>query len=463
VANDVKNRSCDGERQNDVFMNKLLNFGNGLRVTALMIATSLAFGAQADSGRTLTQLLVEKGVITESEAATIGAQTPAGLVELLVAKGIISSDEAASLEAPSRGLVASHPAPAPEAAPAPASPLVQAKEKVVEKLTVFGRVHGQWDLLSTDYDSAENPDTVNNLFLRRVYLGAKADFADGVSGTINGTFANGADGTSTLEKGIIEIELSPNHTLTAGYQKVFLGYEEVMSSSKIAAVERSVATRYFTEDLDMGARHTGVFLTGEYDSGIYFNLAATNSEANNVSGSSTTDAIALWAALGWQGDLAGGSLDAGVAAGRIPDTLVDGETDTVWDLYANFKTGNFNLLAEILGGKLGGAGDAKPLSYTLTPSFKLSRQFELVGRFSHLDTDGGRGADISTVFRRAPENGGARFDDVSAYYLGGNWYIRGNALKLSAGYEWASFEDNLNGSQGDANVDGFRTRLQLHF
>lgn len=444
-------------------MKSILNLGYGLQVTAFLITTSLAIGAQADAGRSLTDLLVEKGVITESEAAGIGLETPSGLVELLVAKGVISTDEAASLETPSVGGQRAAVAATPVAHDSSPGTVFRAKEKTVETLTLFGRVHGQWDLLSTDYESEDDPDSVNNLFLRRVYLGAKAEFAEGLSGTINGTFANGASGSSTLEKGIIQFEVSPDHVLTAGYQKVFLGYEEVSSSSKIAAVERSVGTRYFTEDLDLGARHTGLFLTGETDSGIYFNIAATNAEANNVSGSSPTNAIALWAQLGWEGDFAGGSLDVGAATGNIPDTLTDGETDMVWDLYANFNTGNFNLLAEVLGGKLEGAGDAKPVSYTLIPSFKLSPQLELVGRISHLDTDGGRGADISSVFRRAPENGSARYDDVSAYYLGTNWYIRGNTLKLSAGYEWASFEDNLTGSQGDADVDGFRTRLQLLF
>ena len=442
-------------------MKTIKNLKNAILVSALTTALWLPLGAQAGSSATLTELLVQKGVISQAEANSLTGPASLGLVDLLVAKGVLSEAEAGSLQVPTQSTTA-------VASAAPVSSgddsfVVKAKEKAVKSLTFSGRIHGQWDLLSTDYDNASSPDDENNLFLRRVYLGAKAGFGEGLSGTINGNFANGADGTAELEKAIVEWEFSDNHTLAAGFQKVPFGYEETTSSSKIATVERSVGTRYFTEDLDLGARHTGLFLSGEYESGLYFALAATNSEDNNVSGSSSTDEIAFWARVGWEGEVAGGKLDAGVAAASIPDTLSNGETDTVWDLYANFKTGNFNLFAEVLGGKLAGAGDAKPVSYTILPSFKINKQFELVGRFSHIDADGGIGADISSVFRRAPENGGARFDEVSAYYVGGNWYIRGNTLKLSAGYEWASFEDNLTGSQGDADVDGFRTRLQLLF
>jgi hypothetical protein len=286
-------------------MNFLINSLKGIRVTALLISSSLALGAEPGSGRTLTELLVEKGIISETEAAQVQSGTPAGLVELLVNKGVISTDEAASLGRADQ--TRSHPQPAskPAVEKADRSLVVNTVNEGVRNLTFSGRLHAQWDLISTDYERTADPDSVNNLFLRRIYLGATMDFADGLSGNINGNFANDAPGTSNLERGFIQYALSDHHQLRVGYQKVFLGYKEVKSSSEIYAVERSVATRYFTEDLAMGARHTGLFLNGEYDSGIYFNLAATNSEANNISGPSSTDAIALWAQLGWQGDFAG--------------------------------------------------------------------------------------------------------------------------------------------------------------
>ena len=433
---------------------------------SLAVATWLPLNAQESDSLSLKELLIQKGIITEAEASGLipsekGGET--GLAALLVRKGVISQAEADRLAVPGPG-----PAPVKPVVPAREDRFVaKAKEKAVESITFSGRLHGQLDALSTSYDQAADPDDEVNLFLRRIYLGAEASFADNLKATINANFANDAEGTAEIEKALITWSLSEFHTVSAGFTKVPMGYEETTSSSKIAAVERSVGTRYFTEQLDLGARHTGLFLNGEYPGGFTFTLAATNPEANSVSASSSTDKIALWGQVAWEGELAGGTLEAGLGAARIPETLNPGRTDTVYDLYANWKKGDFNLLLEYLQGDIDGegrtGGDANPVAFTFLPSYRLNKNWELVARYSHVDADGGIGADISTVFRRAPENGSALFDDVTAYYLGGNWYIRGNTFKLSAGYEWARFEDNLTGSQGNADVDGFRTRLQLLF
>jgi len=445
-----------------------------LLMACLTVATWLPLNAQGDNPSNLTELLVSKGILTSTEVNSLNTTDPAtekALVALLVDKGVISSAEADSLAMSSRSsMLASSSSAAgstSSASPAPEteSTLVKAKDKAVKTLTISGRIQGQWDVLSTSYDNAPDPDSENNLFLRRLYLGAEAKFADNLKGYINMDLGNGADGDAQLEKAVIEAGLSEHHTLTVGFQKVIFGYEEYTSSSKMKAVERSVGTRYFTEDFN--ARHAGVFFSGAYDSGLIFDLAVTNPEGNSVSASSGTDSLAYWGRLGWNGDIGDISVSTGVAGGYIPDIRVNGKADTVWNAYANLNTGPFNLLVEFLGAtaedaKLTG-GDAQPITFTFLPSFQINDSFEVVLRYSQIDSDGGIGADISRVFRRAPENGSALYDDVQAYYIGGNWYIRGNTLKLSAGYEWAKFEDNLTGTQGDADGEGFRTRLQLLF
>ncbi|MEX0322869.1 MAG: porin [Puniceicoccaceae bacterium] len=437
-----------------------------LRLRYALLAATLVTSTwlYANPQQSLADLLVKKGVITQAEASGISPSgvVQSGLVNLLIEKGVISAAEADSL-------AASAPAPAPAPiASAPASAPKQftlAKDKLVTGLTISGRIQGQMDVLSTDYDNASDPGSETNLFMRRIYLGASAKFADNLSGTVNANFAK-TSGTGKIEKAVIEYGMGDYHTLIAGYQKTPMGFEETTSSSKIAAVERSVGTRYFTEQLDLGARHTGLFLEGEYDGGMYFTIAATNPVQGAVSSSSSTDKIAIWANIGWEGDVGEGTLNTGAGYARVPETLSSGNTDSIWNLYANYNAGKFNILAELIGADLEGAGymgDASPIAFTLLPSFKVSDDIEFVARYSQVDADNGIGADISSTFRRAPENGSAKYNDVQAYYLGGNWYIRGNTLKLSAGYEWAKFEDNLSGSQGDADVSGFRTRVQLLF
>lgn len=432
-----------------------------------LASLSILPALQGATDAKLVDLLVANGTITRDQAANIevshGAGTDPALIALLVSSGALTSAQA-------NQLTATRPEPsAPAAAAAPAagssSMVVKAKEKAVQALTISGRVHAQLDVLNTDYDNVDSPDDEVNLFLRRIYLGAEAQFAEGLTGIINTNFGN-TGGTGEIEKAIVSIDLGDFHSLDVGYQKVPFGYEETTSSSKIPAVERSIATRYFTEQLDYGARHSGIYFNGNYDSGVAFTLALTNPTQGSVAESSSSDQIAAWGRASWSGKAGDTSLEFGLNGGIIPDQRTDEVTDLVWGAFANVSFSDFKLGIEYLAGSLedaAGSQNANPQGLNLTGAWKLNNTFELIARAAFLDADGGVGADISDTFRRAPENGSAKFDQAEAYYFGGNWYIRGNTLKLSAGYEWANFSDNLTGLQGDATVSGLRTRLQLLF
>ncbi|MGA1128356.1 MAG: porin, partial [bacterium] len=63
-------------------------------------------------------------------------------------------------------------------------------------------------------------------------------------------------------------------------------------------------------------------------------------------------------------------------------------------------------------------------------------------------------------FRRANDGAAKTYDEARSYYIGGNWYIDGDNLKLTFGYEFADYE--ANGGE-DADVDGLRARLQILF
>lgn len=423
-------------------------------------ATALVGASDPD----LVNLLVQNGVLTSEQASALdtrdGATTDPQLLDALVASGAISAGQRANLASRS----SSEATPSDTASTR--SPVVKPKEKVVDSLTLSGRIHLQGDFLQTDYAGASDPSDEKNLFLRRVYLGASADFTDRISGTLNANFGTDASGTAELEKAVIAYELSDEWTLAGGFQKAPFGFEETTSSSRLLTVERSIATRYFTEQIDYGGRFAGLFLDGDYDSGFYFSAAITNSDQGKVSSSSTNNELALWGRAGWKGEVGAGQLKIGVNGGRLEDQRVNGSTDFIWSAYANYKVSDFDFTFEYLGGTLedtSGGSDANPVGLYLTGAWQLNPSFQLVGRVSTFDADGGVGADISDTFRRAPENGSALYDEAQAYYIGANWYITGNSLKLSAGYEFVEYEKNLTGQQGDAEADGFRTRLQLLF
>lgn len=325
------------------------------------------------------------------------------------------------------------------------------------------------DWLDTHYGDNADAERERNMFIRRLYFGVEANLAENISGKFVADFDNDAEGIGDVETALITLGLNPYHSLSAGYTKVPFGAEETTSNKSIPAVERSIVTNYFSNQLGYGARFTGLFFNGQYDNGSYFELALTNAEGKTVSASTRSDSFATWGNIGWTGTFGSLSLDTGLVHGYIPDMRQDGLEDHVLNAYMKWDADRWHVLTELYYGDLenaqaDGNGDSNPLAYHIMPVYRLSENFDLVGRFASLDTDMGVGADIGTVFRRAPELGGADYDRARAYYLGGNWYIHGNSLKLSAGYEWVQFDKDFSGQdKGDANSHGIRTRLQLLF
>ncbi len=134
-----------------------------------------------------------------------------------------------------------------------------------------------------------------------------------------------------------------------------------------------------------------------------------------------------------------------------------------------FQTAVELLGASIKSGRQGGVDNSDPLGANLILSLQQNDELEYVVRFSFLDGDH-RGIRVSDAIRRAedPESDPA-YDIVIAGYIGVNWYIDGDDIKLSAGYEYADFDQRLDGSGKDLNggdptvVQGLRAALQMQF
>ena len=137
---------------------------------------------------------------------------------------------------------------------------------------------------------------------------------------------------------------------------------------------------------------------------------------------------------------------------------------TAFGIHGSYDIGNFTVSAEGLFGtvedqKVAGE-DVDVTGFTLTPSYKINDKWELVAAYSVADTDGGFMLDADDLVRRSGVGKG--YDEGTSYYIGFNYYIIGNDLKLSGGYEFAEFEDGTGGAE-DVDIDAFRLRLQALF
>jgi hypothetical protein len=392
--------------------------------------------------------------LTALSALLMGSTTYAAsndaLLDLLVQKGVLTQNEATAVAAELK-----------EEAPA----YVTAKGKAVSDIKLTGRLQLQYDGLSNDGDNSSQ----SGFYFRRVRLGAEAKLFDNYYANLIAAFG-GDDGSVDLDKAVIGWKYDPMATFEAGYTKVPFGYYETTSSAKIKTVERSIANRFFAEDdgLRFNARHTGLFAKGDLGSGFSYAAAVvTNSEGNERSDRvrNDNDGLAVFGRLQWESD----SLLLGADLGFKQDGsnfVDDGKPGAEGDLFgyglhAKYSVGDFTVTGEVLGATVEnvvGNDDADILGFTVIPSYKINDKWEVVASFSAIDTDGANLLDADDLVRRS--NAPGLYETGQSYYLGFNYFIVGNDLKLTAGYEFAEFEDT-NGN--DLEVNGVRLRLQALF
>ncbi|HVU38471.1 MAG TPA: porin [Opitutales bacterium] len=438
-------------------------------------------------------------------AAFLSAVSPAfaqdkATLDLLVKKGVITQAEADG--------VAKSSATVP----------VTAKDSAVKSLKLEGLIQTQLDWLSTDDKAAgaSNPPATAEFLIRRAYFGALADLGNGWNGEIEFDFASGAKAAGgyqaaltpqpNFEKITITKRLDDLYgNLTAGYRKVNFTLEEYTALSALKPIERSILSNYFDSGFKgnsattstgtrpgFASRHTGIYWDGRvFDTGFFYGVAVTNGVQSALSYTTAggLNRFAGWAYLGYNGTL-GDSLvyKTGVNFGYTPEgnslaaqsnsiygynPYVSLTYDKNWQLDAEF------IQAVITNGRGRNAAGtvterAAPYGFNLTPSYKLSKDWEIVGRYTYLFTDG-RGTTISDVVNDGTDTAVAgtanRYNDAQSFYIGINWNAVGDSVKVLLGYEWTEFTHrNVAGNQAAASltgpradVSGLRARLQLQF
>lgn len=402
-------------------------------------------------------------------ASPLAAQDSKALIDALIKKGILTAEEAKQISADLSKQNNN-------------ADVSTSRGSNLSRLIVSGRVQYQFASLDTDISGTSNdPANVNHAFLRRVRVGFRANLAEGWATFINYDFAS-----NNFDAAYVEKIFNPKLTLQAGFKKAPIGYEEYfVSSGALKAIERSTVNRYFVESnngrrLGAGKYRQGVWLLGK-EGGWTWELAVTNPEATGVSPTDTTgtgnasnNGFAYWGNLGYGGsfDNKNGSYKVGASYGFLPDqggkTLGTGNDLAVWSIYADVNHGPMSFVGEYFGSDnergASATEDAKSNGYWLMASYRTG-DFEPVVRYSFTDSDG-RGIQLGDGIRSAASGG--THDTLSEWFIGANWYLLGTAarhdVKLQAGYLFGESKDvPLTGASAKANVEGFRSMLQVNF
>ncbi|WP_415907989.1 porin [Oleiharenicola sp. Vm1] len=395
-------------------------------------------------------------------ASVAFAQDSKALIDVLIKKGILNEEEAVKIQK-DLGKTAA------------AQEVSTSKGKYLERLTLSGRFQIQYAGLGTDIDgTAADPAATNHFFMRRMYLGAKAELGQGWSGNLNYDFAG-----STFDAAFVQWKQSDQFVFDFGFRKVPFGLEEwYTSSSNLRAIERSPGTRFFVESnngrrLGAGSYRTGIFLGGKDTSGFFYNVAVTNPERDESAagvtgqGTATTNSLAYWGNVGYAGKIEGGTFVLSGSLGVLPDqggkTLGAGDDLTVYNLFAQITRGPLDLQLEYFGSKndhgVSASQDSSSSAFSVQPAYKVG-DLEYVVRYSYVDSDG-RGLTTGDLIRSAPSGG--TMDKLTEWFAGINYYIRGNDVKWQIGYIHGESKDTVTGGSAKATTDGIRSMMQLNF
>ena len=405
-----------------------------IRMTALSAAL-VGSVSYATSNDALLDLLVKKGVLTDSEATAVAAE----------------------LKEENKGVTFS------------------SKGKETVKLRFNGRMHFQYDSLDSE-DNGRDVASTNHFYFRRLRLGAKATHENGLfAETVLDLARDGNNDEPnygvSIDKAVAGYEFSDAFTGMVGYQKVPFGFQETTSSSKIKTIERSASNRFLADDIDFAGRHTGLHAKGTLGGGFSYAAAIVNGaqgEGSRLLGTAqASNDLAAFGRVQW----AGNDLTLGVDAGhqsnndKIKIDLTPGDDGddvfapqdvTAFTAYANYKFEGFDILGEYFSADMDGQEDAE--GYSLRVAYKLDK-FEPVFRYSHLKNDAFE-IDADELIRRAPSDGARATggdNEIDSYYFGLNYYYN-KAVSLMAGYEMAETDSD----DGDeVEIDGLRARLQI--
>jgi phosphate-selective porin OprO/OprP len=75
------------------------------------------------------------------------------------------------------------------------------------------------------------------------------------------------------------------------------------------------------------------------------------------------------------------------------------------------------------------------------PYYNVSSKWQIVYRFTQLDSDGNNGLSLATYENRLVT---AKGDKYQESYLGVNWFIYGHRLKVQTGVQFVDMDDAAN-------------------
>jgi len=324
---------------------------------------------------------------------------------------------------------------------------VTPKRSDTKKLVLRGRAQFQFGYVSPSSDVEGAPTNDYSTFeIRRLRIGTQGSLYQNLKFDFRmNLLPEGAnlDSASIVYTGIDGVDVG------VGKAKPTIGMEESTSSTDIITVERSYAANYFAAD-----KNVGMWVEGEAGPiGLYAGMFNGENENDNVIDSDLDTHFQYNLRAGFD---ASDYLPDDVAAGIFFETIQNQGNDSdeayqfeqSYSLGAEVEVGAFGIMGNILWGKLT-EDDADVTGYVIMPWFYVTPKLQIVGQFDVLDanTSGVIGVQSRYLGRAAiddakGDSSADKGDYWQSWYLGANYYIAGNNLKLMGGVAYSTLEDD---------------------
>lgn len=329
---------------------------------------------------------------------------------------------------------------------------------IIQEIKLRGRYQGQYHWVDSDQGDEDSWED------RRSRLGFDVKLFNQFDLRID---AQSSDEFDPFYNGLVDAYIkwrpSKEFNLTLGRQKPQIGYYDFLQSTNSQPTfERSQIFGQLRVDRVLGAVADGKVGNFTYQAGIYSN--DIDQEFGQLDAG-----IAFGAGIGY--DLKG-ALGVKKADLRFDWLHSDKDEDATQleryeDIFsATFwvQEGRFGIVTEAFYATGGDNGWGDAFGFFIQPTFDIIEdKLQLVGRYSFSTGSGNNSLQAQSRYeRRAPNlTGSGRGDQYNAGYLGLQYFIYGDKLKLLAGAEYAS----LNGGGNGGDYDGwtFLTGVRLSF
>lgn len=364
------------------------------------------------------------------------------------------------------------------------APAVIPSSRFVQSLAVVGRLQFQYANFHLSGKANEGRHGSDGFFFRRMLAGLGFELQNDWNGLLVWDFG-GNDPDASINVAYIQWAKYKEAILSMGIDIVPFGYECVASSGKSKMIERSALSRVMEDSLLFTSNHTGLFLKGSFDNsplsyGLYFgNNDNTNHRSdwpvedrggvpyNKYDGYSVYGRTELNFNTSDSSTLLVG-LDLGYSQSCAYNAALTTDKDAaIYGAGAHlvFQSNYFSFISEAsvlnLENSTLDGDDATFWGILVMPVFKVVDDFELVGSYTFMDSDGAYALIPGSTVRRSNASS-VRCDQGQVYYFGFNWYLMGHDLKLQTGYEYGRFTEER--GTGYSNISqGVRMQMQMQW